>query len=458
MASYLLVLKEKFVNSVSFNRPTNRPTLFHQFLPSSLPVIPRVDVPGRHLDRTFEETPTAEWATTRNGVNELRSAGRHCWSRRARTSTSSRPSGTCASRTRWPTRAIVLFEVVRVRRIIASYSSEQQHNLRLCKPTWRKTDEHGILVLVVWFTVVCLAMVTWTTHTWDGYAVDLCWRWRSEKRVSRVTSDVTIVSGRIVKRSNLEFTCILLAFYCLTRCTHDELSLYGGRGRGILNRRFYRLYNNLTFDRCRQLLEIKKFETILFKCLFARFKPIIAPTILSLYLCLVHCRTTTTQSKIVRVYVKKNDMHGITTPAYHNFVNLFTCRSTFRSRPVRVVQKVKARNKHYNNKTTRPNARVIFWRNKTRCILTYCCRRCVYSCVRMHRWWTRRKRFEINLSFSTILSGLKRHPSTYSTTLSLMTLTYFLKVKDANRYHFGRVNVVISQMVTERVNIIIANI
>ena len=39
-----------------------------------------------------------------------------------------------------------------------------------------------------------------------------------------------------------------------------------------------------------------------------------------------------------------------------------------------------------------------------------------------------------------------------------MTLTYFLKDKDSNRNHFGRLNVVISQTVTDRANISIVNI
>ena len=39
-----------------------------------------------------------------------------------------------------------------------------------------------------------------------------------------------------------------------------------------------------------------------------------------------------------------------------------------------------------------------------------------------------------------------------------MTLTYFQKVKYSNRDDFGRLNVVISQTVTDRANIIIATI
>ena len=38
-----------------------------------------------------------------------------------------------------------------------------------------------------------------------------------------------------------------------------------------------------------------------------------------------------------------------------------------------------------------------------------------------------------------------------------MTMTYFLKVKDSDRDHFSRLNVTISQTVTDRANIIIAN-
>ena len=41
--------------------------------------------------------------------------------------------------------------------------------------------------------------------------------------------------------------------------------------------------------------------------------------------------------------------------------------------------------------------------------------------------------------------------------LQLMTFTYFLNVKDSNRDHLNRLNVVISQIVTGRANIAIAN-
>ena len=42
--------------------------------------------------------------------------------------------------------------------------------------------------------------------------------------------------------------------------------------------------------------------------------------------------------------------------------------------------------------------------------------------------------------------------------LNQMILTYFLKLKDSNRYHFCRLNVAISQEVTDRANITFANI
>ena len=39
----------------------------------------------------------------------------------------------------------------------------------------------------------------------------------------------------------------------------------------------------------------------------------------------------------------------------------------------------------------------------------------------------------------------KRHPTTYAATLELMTLTYFLKVKESNLDHLERLNLIISK-------------
>ena len=43
----------------------------------------------------------------------------------------------------------------------------------------------------------------------------------------------------------------------------------------------------------------------------------------------------------------------------------------------------------------------------------------------------------------------KSHQTLYSATLYLMNLTYFLKVKDSNLDQLGRLNVVITQTVTD---------
>ena len=58
---------------------------------------------------------------------------------------------------------------------------------------------------------------------------------------------------------------------------------------------------------------------------------------------------------------------------------------------------------------------------------------CVCVCVCVPRWWSGEKQIEINLPFfSPSYRPQKSHPVKYSATLKLMTLTYFLKVKDSN--------------------------
>ena len=47
------------------------------------------------------------------------------------------------------------------------------------------------------------------------------------------------------------------------------------------------------------------------------------------------------------------------------------------------------------------------------------------------------------------------HPTTYLTTIII--LTYFFEVKDCKRDNLSRLNAIISQMVTDRANITIAN-
>ena len=75
---------------------------------------------------------------------------------------------------------------------------------------------------------------------------------------------------------------------------------------------------------------------------------------------------------------------------------------------------------------------------------------CVHVYVRMPRWSTSRKRLEINPTVSNHLVGHEKiRPTTYLATFYLMTLTYFLKVKDYNRANFCRLYVVISQTVKE---------
>ena len=82
---------------------------------------------------------------------------------------------------------------------------------------------------------------------------------------------------------------------------------------------------------------------------------------------------------------------------------------------------------------------------------------CMCVCVRpsicMFRWWTIRKRFKIEPPFCTVLYVVheKIRPTTYEATFLLMTLTYFLKVKDSNRDHFRKLNMVILQTVTDTV-------
>ena len=81
---------------------------------------------------------------------------------------------------------------------------------------------------------------------------------------------------------------------------------------------------------------------------------------------------------------------------------------------------------------------------------------CVCVRVGMSHWWTNEKWLEINSQFfSTSYRHQKSYLTTYSTTLQLTTLTYFLKVIDLNLDHFV---VVILQTVTYRAYITIANI
>ena len=69
------------------------------------------------------------------------------------------------------------------------------------------------------------------------------------------------------------------------------------------------------------------------------------------------------------------------------------------------------------------------------------------------------KRFEINPPiFHHLVGKTALSVMLYLATLYLMTVTYFLKVKDSNRNQFGRLNVIISQTMTNRASITIANL
>ena len=83
------------------------------------------------------------------------------------------------------------------------------------------------------------------------------------------------------------------------------------------------------------------------------------------------------------------------------------------------------------------------------CDRVYACP-CVYASF-VDQW------IEIIQQFFTILKATKSHPTTYSAMLQLMTLTYFLKVKDSSRDHFGKLNVVLSHTMTNISNTTITN-
>ena len=110
---------------------------------------------------------------------------------------------------------------------------------------------------------------------------------------------------------------------------------------------------------------------------------------------------------------------------------------------------------------SRRNASALHYRSllSLECVCVCPCM-CVYvcMCVCMPRWWLSAKQLEINSPvFHPLVGNKNNHPPTYSPTLQLIILIYFLKVKDSNRDHFGRYNhdYIVNG---DRPNIVFANI
>ena len=84
----------------------------------------------------------------------------------------------------------------------------------------------------------------------------------------------------------------------------------------------------------------------------------------------------------------------------------------------------------------------------------------VGSCVRVRllHWWTTQKRFEINPSILHHLVGNKKTFNDVLSDVVVPVLNLLLKVDESNRDHLDRLNLIISQTVTDEANITIVNV